>query len=131
MLNVLPEGPKLFPADILSYEPEKFFVAELIREAVFLATDEEVPYATAVLIENYEDKDSLAVIHATILVEKKSQKPIIIGDKGARIRDIGTGARLAIEEFLGKRVYLDLHVKVSRAWRNRDSLLREAGLLRR
>lgn len=131
LLDMLPDGPKLFPADILSYEPERFFVSELIREAVFLATEEEVPYATAVLIENYEDRESLAVIHATILVEKKSQKPIIIGDKGTRIRGIGTGARLAIEEFLGKRVYLDLHVKISRDWRNRDSLLRETGLLRR
>ena len=131
ILEALPEGPKLFPSDILSYEPEKFFVAELIREAVFLATEDEVPYSTAVIIDNYEDKNTLAVIHASILVEKKSQKPIIIGDKGSRIRDIGTSARLAVEEFLGKRIYLDLHVKISRDWRNRDSLLREAGLLRR
>ncbi|MFC1692510.1 GTPase Era [Candidatus Latescibacterota bacterium] len=131
ILKNLPEGPKLYPEDIISYQPERFFVSELIREAVFLTTKEEIPYATAVVIDQFEEKENKDVIHASILVEKKSQKPIIIGKHGNTIKEIGTKARTGIEEFLGRSVYLELHVKVRKDWRNKDVFLREAGLIRK
>ena len=130
ILKNLPEGPKLYPEDIISNEPERFFASELIREAVFLTMEKEVPYATAVIIERFEEKETKVVIQAVILVEKNSQKPIIIGKNGAAIKEIGTKARLGIEEFLGRHVFLDLHVKVRKDWRNKDVFLREAGILK-
>ncbi len=131
ILKELPEGPKLYPDDIISSEPERFFVAELIREAIFLTMDKEIPYSSAVIIDQFEEKEPKNIIHASILIEKKSQKPIIIGKNGATIKEIGTKARLGIEEFLGRKVYLDLHVKVRKDWRKKDVYLREAGLLRK
>ncbi len=131
LLQRLPAGGKLYPDDIISTEPERFFVAEIIREAVFLSMEEEIPYATAVLIEGFEEKQPKSVIHAAIVVEKNSHKPIIIGKKGRTIKEIGTKARIGIEEFLGCGVYLDLHVKVRKDWRNKESMLREIGLRRK
>jgi len=131
ILDFLPAGPKLFPDDILSNEPERFFVSEFIREAVFLTMEQEIPYATAVVIDSFEKKEGKTVIYASILIEKDSHKPILVGKKGASIRTIGTQARLAIEEFLGTPVYLDLHVKVRKDWRRKDVFLREAGLFPR
>ncbi|MHB9029064.1 MAG: GTPase Era [Candidatus Latescibacterota bacterium] len=131
ILRYLPEGPSYFPEDTISNESERFFASEFIREAIFLTMEEEIPYSTAVIIEGYEEKPASVVITASIMVEKDSQKPIIIGKKGAAIKEIGTKARLAIEEFLGVKVYLDLHVKVRKDWRKKDVFLREIGLLRR
>jgi GTPase len=130
ILGALPEGPAYFPEDMISTESERFFAAELIREAVFLAMEEEIPYASAVVIEQYEENPDLTVIGASILVEKDSQKPIIIGKSGATIKAIGTKARLGIEAFLGGKVFLDLNVKVRKDWREKDSYLREIGMLR-
>lgn len=131
ILSHLPEGPQYFPDDMISNESERFFAAELIREAIFLTMEEEIPYSTAVIIEGYEEKPGTAVITASILVEKDSQKAILIGKRGAAIKDLGTKARLAIEEFLGMKVYLDLHVKVRQDWRKKDTFLREIGLIKR
>lgn len=131
ILDNLPEGPSLFPEDIISSEPERFFVSELIREAIFITMKEEIPYASAVIIDSFEEKAESDVIIASILVEKESQKPILIGKNGSMIKTIGTKARLGIEEFLGRKVYLDLHVKVRRDWRSSDVYLREIGLIRR
>jgi len=131
VLNHLPEGPKYFPEDMISNESQRFFAAELIREAIFLTMKEEIPYSTAVIIEDFEEKTASAVITATILAEKDSQKPILIGQNGATIKSIGTKARLAIEEFLGIKVFLNLHVKVRRDWRKKDIFLSEIGLIRR
>jgi GTP-binding protein Era len=131
MLVKLPVSHKLYPDNIISTEPERFFVAEIIREAIFLSTDKEIPYSSGVIIERFEEKTEKVVIHASILVEKKSQKPIIIGKNGTTIKDIGIKARLGIEEFLSRKVYLDLHVKVRKDWRNRDVFLRETGLERK
>ncbi|MFC1528537.1 GTPase Era [Candidatus Latescibacterota bacterium] len=131
ILEKLPEGPKLYPDDIISSEPERFFVSELIREAIFLTMEQEIPYSSAVVIEQYNEKETIVVIHAVILVEKKSQKPIIIGRNGATIKKIGIQARLGIEEFLGRKVFLELRVKVRKDWRKKDVFLREAGLLKR
>jgi len=131
VLNHLREGPKYFPEDMISNESERFFAAELIREAIFLTMKEEIPYSTAVIIEDFEEKTASAVITATILAEKDSQKPILIGKNGAAIKSIGTKARQAIEEFLGIKVFLNLHVKVRRDWRKKDIFLSEIGLIRR
>jgi GTP-binding protein Era len=131
ILGYLPEGPRYFPEDMISNESERFFASELIREAIFLTMEEEIPYSTAVIVEGFEEKPAGAVITASILAEKDSQKPILIGKKGAAIKEIGTKARLAIEEFLGVKVYLDLHVKVRKDWRKKDAFLREIGLLRK
>ena len=130
ILSRLPEGPSYFPEDMISSESERFFASELIREAVFLVMEEEIPYATAVVIDQYEEKPELVVISASILAEKDSQKPILIGKGGRTIKDIGTRARLGIEEFLGTKVFLELRVKVRKDWRDKDVYLREIGLLK-
>ena len=131
MVSRLPESPSLFPDDIISDEPERFFVSEIIREAVFHTMGQEIPYSTAVIIDSFKEKTSKIVISATILVEKKSQKPIIIGKGGSSIKKIGTIARHGIEAFLGSEVYLDLFVKVRDNWRNKDTILREIGIIKR
>ena len=131
LLEKLPVGPSLYSEDIISSEPERFFVSEIIREAVFHTMEQEIPYASAVIIDSFKEKTAKVVIHATILVEKKSQKPIIIGKGGSMIKRIGIMARQGIETFLGKDVYLELYVKVSDDWRNRQSVLREIGLIKR
>lgn len=131
LLSGVPEGPPMYPADMISDAPERFFVAELIREAVFLTMEQEIPYASGVTIDKFEDKEDKTVIYASILVERKTQKPILIGKHGATIKNIGIMARQAIEEFLGRGVYLDLHVKVRDDWRNKDTFLRELGLVKR
>lgn len=130
LLDMLPEGQKMYPDDIISTEPERFFVAEIIREAIFLSMEDEIPYASGVVIEAFKEKEKKTVIHASILVEKKSQKPIIIGKSGQMIKNIGIMSRRSIEEFLGRPVYLDLHVKIRNDWRNKDAFLREIGLKR-
>lgn len=130
ILSRLPEGPSYFPEDMISSESERFFASELIREAVFLTMEEEIPYASAVAIDQYEEKPELVIISASILVEKDSQKPILIGKGGRTIKDIGTRARLGIEEFLGTKVFLELRVKVRKDWRDKDVYLREVGLLK-
>jgi len=130
ILDRLPEGPKLYPDDIVSTEPERFFAAELIREAIFLTMGDEIPYSSGVLIDDYSERETVTVIHASILVEKNSQKPIIIGKNGNTIKEIGIKARRGIEEFLSRKVFLDLHVKVRKNWRNKDTFLREIGLKR-
>jgi len=131
IIRNLPLGPKLYPDDIISNEPERFFAAELIREAIFTVMEQEIPYSSAVVIEQFTEKETAVVINAAIFLEKKSQKSIIIGKNGATIKEIGTKARLGIEEFLGRSVYLDLYVKVRKNWRNKDGFLREVGLIRR
>lgn len=131
ILTKLPEGPSLYPEDIISCETERFFVSEIIREAVFHTMGQEIPYSSAVIIDSFEEKNAIVVINATILVERKSQKPIIIGKGGSMIKRIGIMARQRIKAFLGKDVYLELYVKVSDDWRNRPSMLREIGLIKR
>jgi len=130
LLKNLPDGNKLYPDDIISTEPERFFVSEIIREAIFITMSEEIPYSSAVVIEDFIKKSAKIVIYASILVDKKSQKPIIIGKSGKAIKEIGIKARLGIEEFLGCNVFLDLNVKVRKDWRKKDIFLREIGLLK-
>ncbi|HKZ16142.1 MAG TPA: GTPase Era [Geobacteraceae bacterium] len=125
----LPEGPRYFPDDILTDLPERFIVAEIIREKVFRMTRDEVPYSVAVMIDSFKERDdgSLISISATINVERDSQKGIIIGKKGEMLKKIGTQARKDIEELLGSRVFLELFVKVRRDWSESKHMLKEFG----
>lgn len=128
LFKYLPEGPPFYPDDQISDQHERNIVAEIIREKVILATRDELPYSTAVLIERFEEGDELQRIHANIIVERESQKPIIIGAGGRTIKEIGIAARRDLETFLGTRVYLELHVRVKEKWRDDASTLREIGL---
>jgi GTP-binding protein Era len=128
LVRVLPVGPCYFDEDALTDQTERMLVQEAVREQVLLQTRDEVPYAVAVTVDKFEEKSNLAVIAATIHVERASQKGILIGQRGARIKEIGTAARREIERLLGRRVYLELFVRVQEEWTKRPSLLKEFGL---
>ena len=125
--KLLPEGPKYFPEDILTDIPERFIVAEIIREKIFKLTRQEIPYSTAVVIDAFKEKPKLVSISATINVERDSQKGIIIGKGGKMLKEIGTLARIDIEKLLGAKVYLELFVKVEKDWTKDKKLLKEFG----
>ncbi|MEX2356016.1 MAG: GTPase Era [Thermaerobacterales bacterium] len=128
ILPLLPEGPRYFPADMLTDQPERFLMSELIREKVLRLTREEVPHAVAVDVESIQPrKDDLLYVQAVIYIERESQKGIIVGERGAMLKEIGSLARRDIEALLGSRVYLDLWVKVKRDWRNREGSLQMLG----
>ena len=116
--SYLPEGEALYPTDMITEYPEQFFITEIIREQILMSTSEEIPHSVAILIDSFkEDKQSI-LIQASILVERDSQKAIIIGNKGQKIKAIGSGARIILEKRLGKPIYLDLIVKEEKNWRN-------------
>ena len=122
--RVLPEGPPLFDPELLTIHPERFLAAERIREKVLELTGAELPFATAVSLERWEDEgQGLARIYASLLVERPGQKAILVGRGGQMIKAIGTAARLDLEEYLGQRVYLDLQVKLEPGWREDRGLL--------
>lgn len=129
LLKILPEGPQLFPEDMVTDLTERFLVAELIREKVFHLTREEIPYATAVWVEEFKEQEerNLIVIKATIQVERESQKGIIIGKNGQVLKEIGRLAREEIEGLLGARVFLELWVKVEKNWREDPRALQRLG----
>jgi len=129
LLKILPEGPRLFPEDMITDLPERFLVAELIREKVFQLTQEEIPYATAVVVEDFKEREekNLIVIRATIQVERESQKGILIGKRGRMLKEIGRLAREEIEALLGARVFLELWVKEEKNWREDPRALRRLG----
>jgi GTP-binding protein Era len=129
LLKVLPEGPKLFPEDMITDLPERFLAAELIREKVFQLTRAEIPHATAVAVEDFKEREgkNLIVIEATIQVERESQKRILIGGNGQMLKEIGRLARQEIEALLGAKVYLELWVKVEKNWREDHRALRRLG----
>ncbi|HVO11241.1 MAG TPA: GTPase Era [Vicinamibacteria bacterium] len=124
----LPEGPALYPEDFVSDLPERFFVAEMVRERILQHTREEIPYATGVVIESFKEEEGLVRIHAAVLVERQNQKGILIGRGGAMLKRIGTEARQQIEGFLGTKVFLGLFVKVRERWRENEGILGEMGL---
>lgn len=129
VLAALPEGPPLFPEDTLTDQPERALTSEIVREKILHRTREEIPHATAVAIERWEDgEDGLTRIDATILVEREGQKAIVIGRGGEMLKQIGTEARLEIERLLGRRVGLKLWVKVRSHWRDDEGTLRDLGL---
>lgn len=124
----LPLGPPFYPMDMMSEHPERFFVAEIIREKIFELYRQEIPYSTQVNIVEYEERENERdYIHAEIVVERTTQKGILIGKGGQALKKVGTEARKDIEAFLDRRVYLKLFVKVRDDWRNRDTLLKSYG----
>lgn len=126
----LPEGPQYYPSDQVTDHPERFIISELIREKVLHLTREEIPHSIAVVIEKIrrdEENENLIHVHATIMVERDSQKGIVIGKRGALLKEIGTLARKDIEMLLGSKVYLELWVKVQKDWRNKSAYLRDFG----
>lgn len=127
VVSNLEYGPMYYPEDQLIDQPERFVVCELIREKVLLNTSEEIPHSVAVTIDRFKESDKIIDIHATIVVERLTQKKIIIGAKGAMIKKIGTEARKDIKNFLGLPVYLELFVKVEDNWRNKKYQLKEFG----
>jgi GTP-binding protein Era len=128
LASLLPEGPRLYDEDTITDQTERKLVEEIIREQIFLQMREEVPYAVGVVIEKFEERDDLAVISAAIHVERKTQKGIVIGAGGARIKEIGRAARLEAEDMLGRRVYLELFVRVNEDWTTDPRRLTEMGL---
>ncbi len=132
-LQHLPEGEPLYPPDYLTDQTDRFFVAEIVREQVLRLTHDELPFSTAVIVDRFEesDEDGVKRLYCTILVERDSQKPIVVGKGGSMIKEIGTAARAELEHFFQKRVYLDLHVKVKSEWRDDERLLNEIGVQRR
>lgn len=125
----LPEGPQYYPADQVTDHPERFIISELIREKVLHVTREEIPHSIAVVIDQIRKEESKELINvsATIIVERDSQKGIVIGKRGALLKDIGTKARHDIEMLLGSKVFLELWVKVQKDWRNKSNQLRDYG----
>jgi GTPase len=119
----LPEGPSYFPEDHVTDQPERFLAAELVREKVLLATRQEVPHSTTVTVEKWEETPRMTTIYATIHVERDGQKAIVIGAKGATLKQIGTLARQEMERIFGVKIYLDLHVRVQPNWREKAAFL--------
>lgn len=124
----LPEADYFYPEDLVSDQPERTFVAEIIREKVFLNTNKEIPFCTAVLIDAFEEEGHMVNISASIVLERQTQKGIVIGRAGSMLKKIGTEARLELEKILDTRIYLDLHVKVKTNWREDERMLKELGI---
>ena len=127
IIALLPECPPYFPKDALTDRPMRFFVSELIREQILLQYKKEIPYSVEVVVESYKEEPDLIRIAATLYVERSTQKAIIIGSKGSAIKKLGTDARMSIEEFLQKHVFLDLSVKVLKDWRNNELQMKRFG----
>jgi len=130
LLARLPDGDAIYPEDYLTDQPERFFVAELVREQVLQQTRDELPFSTAVVVDKFEEADAKGLMrfYCTILVERESQKPILVGKAGSMIKAIGTAARKELEAFFDARVFLDLHVKVREGWREDERMLDTLGL---
>lgn len=127
IMDLLPEGPPFFDKDQLTDRPMRFFVSEIIREKIFLNYEKEIPYSTEVIVESYKEEGGLVRIRALIMVERDSQKNIIIGKGGSMLKRVGTTARKDIELFLGKKVFLETFVKVDKAWRSKENRLKYYG----
>jgi len=127
ILELLPEAEPFFAGDDISDLPTKFFVSELIREKIYELFEEEIPYHTAVMINEFKEKTSLIKISANIIVQRETQKGILLGEKGSMIKKLGTAARIGIEKFLERKVFLELFVKVKPKWRENELQLKEYG----
>jgi GTP-binding protein Era len=128
ILKHLPEGPMFYPADQISDQQERTIAAEMIREKLILHTEEEMPYSTAVVIDRFQEDEKIYRIFASIFVERESQKAIVIGKGGQKLKEVGTEARKELEAFFGRKVFLELHVKVKKDWRDDVETLRSLGL---
>jgi GTPase len=129
ILKRLSQGPQYFPDDQLTDQPERFIVAEIIREKIFELTKEEIPYSSAVVIEDMKEDPDITRIHAVIIVERDSQKGILIGKGGSMLKEIGTLARQDAENLLGTKIFLKLYVKVKKGWREDERILKNFGIL--
>ena len=129
IVELLPVSPPFFGKDALTDKPARFFVTEIIREKLLLNYDKEIPYSAEVVVEKFEEKEGSIHIMSVIYVERDTQKGIIIGKGGDKIKEVGIEARQDIERFFGKRVYLEIFVKVEKDWRNRDNKLRQFGYM--
>jgi GTPase len=129
IIDLLPSNPPFFPKEEMTDRPFRFFVAEVIREKIFMNYRKEIPYSTTVFVESYKEEETIDRIRALIFVERETQKAILLGHKGESIKRIGMQARREIEEFLNKQIYLELTVKVSKDWRNNPEMLKRYGYL--
>jgi len=127
ILKHLPEGFAYYPDDSISDRPQRFFVAEMIREQIYQLYEEEIPYHAAVLVQSFEEKPTLDVIKADIIVSRETQKMILLGKGGSMIKQLGINSRKTIEEFLQRKVHLELFVKVRPKWRDNENYLKEYG----
>ena len=127
LIELLPEGPKYFPDDTWTDKSERFFVNEIIREKIFKTYSQEIPYATEIVTESFKIKNKILKISSLIIVERDSQKGIIIGNKGQSIKKIGTDSRKDLESFFNKKVFLELNVKVVKDWRKNSNHLKNLG----
>jgi len=128
ILRKLPEGPMFYPSDQISDQPERAIAGEMIREKLIMLTEDEMPYSTAVVIDRFEEGENIHRIFATIFVERDSQKAIVIGKGGQKLKEVGTQARKDLELFFGRQIYLELYVKVKKNWRDDEETLRNLGL---
>jgi GTP-binding protein Era len=130
LLERLPEGEPLYPPDYLTDQPERVYVSEIVREKVLQLTRDELPFSTAVVVDKFDEPDEggMMSVYCTILVERDSQKPIVVGKGGGMIKAIGTAARIELEKFFACRLFLDLHVKVKTEWRNDERVLDDLGV---
>jgi GTP-binding protein Era len=128
IMKYLPEGPMFYPAEQITDQPERTIAAEMIREKLIVLTEEEMPYSTAVVIDRFEEDEKLYRIYASIFVERDSQKAIVIGKGGQKLKQVGTEARKEMESFFGRKVFLDLHVTVRKNWRDDTETLKILGL---
>jgi len=131
LIDRLPEGERIYPDDFITDRPERFFAAEIVREKVLQFTRDEIPFATAVVVDRFEeatDASPLIKLYCTIVVDRESQKPIVVGKGGEMVKRIGVAAREDLERFFDARVFLDLHVRVKSEWREDDSVLTKLGL---
>jgi GTP-binding protein Era len=127
IVALLPDSPAFYDKDQLTDKPEKFFVSEIIREKILLNYDKEIPYSCEVYVESFKDEPTILKIRALIFVSRESQKGIIIGHQGSGLKRVGTQARIDIEKFFDKKVFLELFVKVKKDWRNNDYMLKQFG----
>lgn len=127
IIELIPKSPPYFPKDQLTDKPERFFVNEKLREKILLYYNKEIPYSVEVQTEEFKEEDLIIKIRSLILVERESQKGIIIGNKGIALKKIGSRARIDLEKFFGKKIFIELHVKVSKNWRSNSNQLRKFG----
>ena len=127
IIDILPVGPAYFPKDQITDKPERFFVNEIIREKILIHFKKEIPYSVEVITESFEEEFNIIRIRSIIMVERSSQKGIIIGHKGDAIKKVGTESRIDMEVFFKKKIFLDLQVKVNKNWRSSDKQLKRFG----
>ena len=128
IIERLPEGEPLYPPDYLTDQPERFLAAEIVREKLLQFTRDEIPFSSAVVVERFDETPSILNLHCSIVVDRESQKPIVVGRGGAMIKQIGTAAREELERFFRTKVFLDLRVRVKAEWREDDNVLKDLGL---